>query len=226
MNYEQADLLEQLAGAYVVGTLRGPARARFERSCAGSQILRAAVCRWEDRLMPLLANLAVVTPSEQVWQQISRRISSQGAPATRRSASWRWALVGILALSLVVGVSIRMLYPPLQAVAELGQNRIHPLWNVSRTANSNALTIRALQNVQSNPQLSYELWALPSNGKPPVSLGLLPRAGSVERALTTLQRAALLSATRVAVSLEPAGGSPTGSPTGPVLFVAEVRHAS
>ena len=226
MNYEQADLLEQLAGAYVVGTLRGPARARFERSCVGSLVLRVAVCRWEDRLMPLLANLAVVTPSEQVWQQIYRRITSQGEPATRRAAFWRWALVGTLAFSLVVGVSIRMLYPPLQAVAELGQNRIHPLWNVSRTPNSSALTIRALQNVQSNPQLAYELWALPSNGKPPVSLGLLPRSGSVERALSAVQRAALLSSNQVAVSLEPAGGSPTGSPTGPVLFVADVRHAS
>ena len=225
MNYERADLLEQLAGAYVVGTLRGSPRARFERLSAGSEAVRAALRRWEDRFMPLLPALAPVIPSERVWEQICRRLNSQAVPATRRAAPWRWALAGALALSLVVGISIRMLNPPLQTVAALGQDRSHPLWDVSRSANSNALTIRALQNVQSNPQLAYELWALPRNGKPPVSLGLLPRSGSIERVLTAAQRAALLSSNRVAVSLEPAGGSPTGSPTGPVLFVADVSQS-
>ena len=225
MNYQQADLLEQLAGAYVLGTLRGPARARFARLCAQSELARVAVRRWEDRFMPLLFNMKVVMPSDRVWAQISQRIHSQGATAQPRAAPWRWALAGALALSLLVGISIRMLNPPLQTVAALGQDAAHPLWKVSRAADSGALKLRAMQDVQSNPQLAYELWALPSNGKPPVSLGLLPRTGSVERTLTAAQRAALLSANRVAVSLEPAGGSPTGSPTGPVLYVADIASS-
>lgn len=225
MNYQQADLLEQLAGAYVLGTLRGPARARFARLCAQSELARVAVRRWEDRFMPLLFNMKVVMPSDRVWAQISQRIHSQGTTAQPRAAPWRWALAGALALSLLVGISIRMLNPPLQTVAALGQDVAHPLWKVSRAADSGALKLRAMQDVQSNPQLAYELWALPSNGKPPVSLGLLPRTGSVERTLTAAQRAALLSANRVAVSLEPAGGSPTGSPTGPVLYVADIASA-
>jgi anti-sigma-K factor RskA len=226
MNYEQAELREQLAGAYVVGTLRGPARARFERSCAASQSLDAAVRRWEDRLMPLLRGLVPVTPSAQVWEEISKRISTQAATTTGRAVPWRWVLAGAFALSLLLTVSIRVLSPPLQVVAALGQDRLHPLWNISRSESSSALTIRALGNVQSNPQLAYELWALPRNGKAPVSLGLLPRSGSIERALSASQRSALLNSNRLAVSLEPAGGSPTGSPTGPVLFVADVRQSS
>ena len=223
MNYEQTELREQLAGAYVVGTLRGPARVRFERSCETSQSLVAAVRRWEDQLMPLLRGLVLVTPSAHVWEEISKRISTRAATATRRALSWRWVLAGALALSLLVTVSIRMLSPPLQSVAAVGQDRLHPLWNISRTESSSALTVRALQHVQSNPQLAYELWALPGNGKAPVSLGILPRSGSIKRPLSAVQRVALLSSNRVAVSLEPAGGSPTGSPTGPVLFVADVR---
>ena len=227
MNYQQPDLLEQLAAAYVLGTLRGSARARFDRLCVQSDAARASQQRWEDRFMPLLPVLQPVTPSSKVWEQIARRIQSQKAPASkRRAVPWRWALAGALAMSLLVGVSIRLLNPPLQAVAALGQDVVHPLWNVSRSPNSTALTIRALQSVQSNPQLAYELWALPRNGKPPVSLGLMPRNGSIERSLTGAQRSALLSANRVAVSLEPAGGSPTGSPTGPVLYVADVTNAS
>jgi anti-sigma-K factor RskA len=53
-----------------------------------------------------------------------------------------------------------------------------------------------------------------------VSLGLLPAEGGIERTLSAMQQSALRVASHVAVSLEPAGGSPTGAPTGPVLFVA------
>ena len=225
MNYQQVDLLEQLAGAYVVGTLQGRARARFERLCVQSESARAAQIRWEDRLMPLLDALAPVTPRERVWPQIARRIQPQASPVTNRRAPWRWALAGALALSLLVGVSIRLLNPPLEAVAALGQDVAHPLWSVSRTEKTTALSIRALQNVQANPLLAYELWALPRNGKPPVSLGLLPRSGRIERELSVAQRAALMSANKVAVSLEPASGSPTGAPTGPVLYVADVANS-
>ncbi|MBV8974837.1 MAG: anti-sigma factor, partial [Sinobacteraceae bacterium] len=42
------------------------------------------------------------------------------------------------------------------------------------------------------------------------------------RRLTAPQRAALLAADKVAVSLEPLGGSPTGSPTGPIVIVTNV----
>jgi anti-sigma-K factor RskA len=224
MNYELAERREQLAAAYVVGTLRGPARTRFERSCMESQTLRTAVRRWEDQLMPLQRGLVPVIPSARVWEQISRRTSIQSAAAPGRTRSWRWALLGAVALSLLVTVSIRLFHPPLQVVAALGQDQTHPLWTIAHSAHFKALTIRALREVQSHPQLAYELWALPGNGKTPVSLGLLPRSGSIQRALSTAQWAALLISNRVAVSLEPVGGSPTGSPTGPVLFVAEVHR--
>ena len=60
----------------------------------------------------------------------------------------------------------------------------------------------------------------------PVSLGLMPLRGDAERALTPRQRELLLSAMNVAVSLEPAGGSPTGLPTGPVVIVAPIAALS
>ena len=223
MNYEQTRLKEQLAGAYVVGTLRGSARARFERLYAASQGLRAAVRHWEDQLMPLLPDLVPVTPSARVWEYISQRTGSRAAG---RRGSWRWALVAGLALSVLAFVSIRLIYPPYQVAAAVGQDKAHPLWEVSRSKGSTALSIRALQPVSSNPQLAYELWALPRGGKPPVSLGLLPRSGHIDRKLSASQRTALLNSSQVAVSLEPAGGSPSGAPTGPVVFVAELRQSS
>jgi anti-sigma-K factor RskA len=77
-----------------------------------------------------------------------------------------------------------------------------------------------------NAANSYELWILPSGKGNPVSLGLLPRQGDVERVLTPAQRALLLAAFQVAVSLEPPGGSPTGLPTGPVIIVAAVMQTT
>jgi anti-sigma-K factor RskA len=225
MNYEQAELRDELAGAYVLGTLRGRARSRFERSRRESPGLSAAVRRWEHQLTPLVLGLALVAPSPHVWEKIAARIGIQSAEARRRGMPWWWALVGAFAMSVLVTISIRMQHPTFQSVAAVGRDRLHPVWDISRSGDSSAITIRALQHLQSYPGSAYELWALPRDGKPAVSLGLLPRSGRIERALTTSQRAALLNANRVAVSLEPAGGSPTGSPTGPVLFIAELRQS-
>jgi anti-sigma-K factor RskA len=49
----------------------------------------------------------------------------------------------------------------------------------------------------------------------------MPDSGELTRTLTEAQRNALRGASKVAISLEPTGGSKTGLPTGPVLFVAE-----
>jgi len=223
MNYEQPDRLEQLAGAYVVGTLRGSARVRFERVYGGNPKVRAAVRRWEDRLMPLLRGIVPITPSAQVWVEIARRTSRQRGATTHGMAPWRWVLAGVLTLCLVVAVSIRILSPPPQQLAAVGPDRTHAIWIIARDADTKALSIRAPSYVQSNPRMAYELWALPAGGRPPVSLGLMPRSGTLRRPLSLLQRAALLQSDHVAVSLEPAGGSPTGSPTGPVLFVADLK---
>jgi anti-sigma-K factor RskA len=49
----------------------------------------------------------------------------------------------------------------------------------------------------------------------------MPVEGTADRELTEAQRAALLAASKVAISVEPEGGSTTGAPTGPVIIVAD-----
>ncbi|MGH7153988.1 MAG: anti-sigma factor domain-containing protein, partial [Acetobacteraceae bacterium] len=61
-----------------------------------------------------------------------------------------------------------------------------------------------------------ELWALPPGATRPISLGVVPAA---TRGLVVSHPAVPLTLrTQLMVSLEPKGGSPTGQPTGPVLF--------
>ena len=65
----------------------------------------------------------------------------------------------------------------------------------------------------------YELWMILKGKDAPVSLGLLPKSGTLE-----LPKHIEFDATEIsllAISLEPLGGSPNGSPT-EVLFTTEL----
>ncbi|MDE2037235.1 MAG: anti-sigma factor, partial [Pseudomonas sp.] len=65
------------------------------------------------------------------------------------------------------------------------------------------------------------LWAIPAGGKP-ISLGLLPVSGNGRIQLSKEHQALLTAPLTLAVSLEPQGGSPTGQPTGPVLYQGQL----
>jgi anti-sigma-K factor RskA len=232
MNYEQAELLDRLAAEYTLGTLRGRARRRFERLCADSAAARSAVYRWEDHWSALSRTVPPVEPSPPVWDAVSRRLfgnetAAVAAPRVRRRRTWQLAAAaGLVAVVLIAGLIMRQLAPPpLQTLAVLGTDTAHPVWRLERRLPLAALTIEVVGTVPPAAGKSYELWALPRGGAAPVSLGLLPAAGSAERALSERQRTALLTADKVAVSVEPAGGSPTGSPTGPIVIVTNVPVA-
>jgi anti-sigma-K factor RskA len=224
MKYENQELLDRLAAEHVLGTLRGPARRRFERLCASSAAARGALHRWEDDWSVLSRSLRPIQPSERVWANVSRQLfgARSAAPRVSRWRTWQLAAAAsLIAVALIVGLIVREQQPPLQTLAVLGTDNAHPLWRIERRTQLAALTIRVVGPVQRLPGKAYELWALPRGGAP-VSLGLLPAGGTYERTLNSAQRAALLAADKVAVSVEPAGGSPTGSPTGPVVIVASL----
>jgi anti-sigma-K factor RskA len=65
--------------------------------------------------------------------------------------------------------------------------------------------------IGAGPDRDLELWVLPTGAARPVSLGVLPHAGRVVPV-------AWHGAARLLVSREPMGGSPTGQPTGPVVY--------
>jgi anti-sigma-K factor RskA len=73
------------------------------------------------------------------------------------------------------------------------------------------LVVRPTASITVPSDKDLELWALPQGETRPRSLGVLPASG---RQLT----APLAPNTQLLVSLEPKGGSPTGQPTGPVLY--------
>jgi anti-sigma-K factor RskA len=236
MNYDRPELLDRLAAEYVLGLLRYRARARFERLCEELRPALAARIGWEDRLLPLSLALAPVVPSASRWSRISNAIASMydggTAPlvgARRRAGQWWWP-AALAASLIVVAVFIGKLSfrsaPTWQPVAILAPANAAPLWRLERSADATEVKVSAVGPVSLSAGKRYELWILPRGAGNPVSLGLLPNQGELERPLTPAQRMLLLAAGQVAVSVEPAGGSPTGLPTGPVVIVAPIVRTS
>ncbi len=229
MNYN-ASMLDELAAQFVLGTLRHAARTRFARLCVELPAAQAARQRWEDQLLPLAFTIPPLAPSSDCWPKIARRIAPEDVArrAQRMRPLW-WQ--GALAASLLVCALITARFtiwnePSWQPMAVLAQANQAPLWRVERSADTTQLHIRTLRSVTLPASQSYELWILPPGVGHPVSLGLLPRSGVLGRSLTQAQRSLLLAANKVAVSIEPAGGSPTGLPTGPVVIVAVISGAA
>jgi anti-sigma-K factor RskA len=236
MNYmNDPQLLASLADAYVVGTLSGRARRRFERLCESQSSARTALRIAEDRLVGLSLALEPIDPAAATWSRILARLDGQridgrsnastrrGLPASNR---WRMAIAaGIAMVALGIGWLLVQQSARPTALASVAAEGGAQLWSLQVFGDNDRLRARVTGAVVPEPARSYELWALPEGGAP-VSLGLLPETGKVDRDLTQVQRAAMRRSTKVAVSLEPAGGSQTGAPTGPVLYVAQLQVQS
>lgn len=208
-----------LAAEYVLGTLTGAARRRFETWMMESERLRRRVWYWERRLSGLNGAVDHATPPPRVWEGIETRLWGDGAPSPRL---WQWigglcaAAVLILALLPLTPMFSRDQAGPLYMGVvqnESGQ----PLWIVESRPGQDALRIRAVEEGERVAGKDYELWLLPRSGKPE-SLGLLPADGDRHIPLSQRQMAMLTTSGKLAVSLEPEGGSPTGQPTGPVVY--------
>jgi anti-sigma-K factor RskA len=239
MDYSRPELADRLAAEYVSGLLRGPARRRFEALLPAHPALRGAVRAWQDRLMPLTAVVEPQRPSPMVWQRIEGRIGGAAASvataASEAPAGWWRQLAFWRGFSAVAGVAVLALtvllanpgpvQPPIvvvlsAAAPEPGSpaGAVMPASFVaSISADGRAMVTKPLVNVSMEANRALELWSLPPSGAPR-SLGLI----AADKA-TVVKRGKVLEGTSaLAVSLEPAGGSPTGAPTGPVLYVGKL----
>ena len=217
------ELVDRLAAEYVLGTLRGRARRRFERWLVSPQV-GAIVKAWERRLVGLEPRLEGVAPPAKVWNGIEKRLELRKLgrmPAMR----WLAAAASLVLFATIAFFALRT--PPLPAtqLAALQSDTQTIYWRVEVLGDHQELRLRVDQVHDLPAGKAHELWALPADGSAPVSLGLMPHTGDERRTLTAAQRSALASAKQLAVSLEPTGGSPTGAPTGPVLLVAALAPA-
>lgn len=207
-----------LAAEYALGTLRGPARLNFEQRIQREPALATLVARWQTLLSPLDNALTPVTPPERVWKKIQLSLPIQAAPRSKRWDYLGWALAAGLAALLLVPRFISQPQDFAPAVVLNAGQQGGGQWIVSMDSAKRHLRLTPL-----NPQAlavtnSLQLWAIPA-GEKPRSIGLVAAEKPTE---LTLNSMTLAQGMTIAISLEPAGGSPTGQPTGPVLYSGQL----
>lgn len=208
---------ELLAAEYALGVLAGPDRAAAERRIATERAFAAMVAAWQVRLTPWAAEIAEVAPSPQVWHAITAALPATARPSLWQSlVFWRgFALVSALAaacLAVVVYFGAAGGSQPLVAAIEGGGQR-----SFVATVDTRRGTIAVVPAAfTADATRVPELWLIPADGKPR-PLGLLQPNKPVTIAIPSQLAGQTVSGAVLAVSLEPPGGSPTGTPTGPVI---------
>jgi anti-sigma-K factor RskA len=225
------DLAHALAGEYVVGTLRGRARRRFEAIVAEDAEARAILAQWERGLAPLARRVPAIEPPARVWKAIEARIGpSQAAARGLRESLGFWRSFGLLAGGVASVLLAAFLFLS-------GATRGDPLFVAVLTApdsvprmvvsmhSPDLLRVRMVKPWKEASDKSLELWVLPKEGAPR-SLGLIANAPGETDIRIDPSDPRVAGANALAISLEPRGGSPTQAPTGPVLcsgVIAPVR---
>ena len=232
MNIQQnKQLRDKLSAAYVLGTLKGGARRRFETYVAQSFLLQREVAEWQARLSPLAEFAPEVNPPAYLWKRISQQLSLSASAQARDNPLWRKLLDSVnfwrglsLAATAFAGV---MLFIVLQQtpttevasssyVAMLVNDQAQPNIVVVGDRKRHTITAKILAQQSVASDKSLELWAIPKQGNPR-SLGLIASNGSVTLPLPDNDHPD--NVVMLAVSLEPLHGSPSkAGPTGPILF--------
>lgn len=206
-----SDDLNDLASEYVLGTLSDPERVAFEARLQRDPVAMRAVAQWAAHLQPLADAVTPTIPSPELWQRIQREA---GLPARPRMRAPMWIAAAVAAAVVAVAFLFAgpILKPEVNAIAQLAPQGGEPAFVVSVLDDQQKLLVRAAQ-VSAVPNQSYELWAVPPDGAAPVSLGVIEASGETERDVAENLRGLLTIGATLAVSLEPEGGSPTGTPT-------------
>jgi len=224
---------EIVAGEYAVGLLDGAEREAFETRMAVDAKLDAAVARWQTRLAPIDATALPIEPSTGLWQRIesgldrvparSEAVASQSAPGARFSqrwdSLWLWrgaALAGVaaalvLTFGLVAALDGARRQPVMVAVLLTETNVAAAVVN---TFADRRVELLPLQDIAVPQGRALEIWTLWDRATGPRSVGLIDRARAVPLRLENLP----LNADQLfEITVEPAAGSPTGRPTGPIV---------
>ena len=226
-----------LAAEYVLGTLWGGARARFELWLRSDPGLRREVAHWQQRLEPLSATLEEVTPDPSVWAAIQRDIAPPArapAPAPERGGWWQnlafWRGFSLATASLAAVLFGYVALTPADHSGFPGEAMVVVMADPQTSAPAMTvawmpgdpgrpkLRVKVIGHQTMEPDTAWELWMVPAPGQSPRSLGLITTHETQTVDVPAELRAALDAAAGLAMSVEPKGGSPTGQPTGPVLY--------
>ncbi|PKO28322.1 MAG: hypothetical protein CVU36_17395 [Betaproteobacteria bacterium HGW-Betaproteobacteria-9] len=234
MNWTQhPSVIDQLAAAYVAGTLRGPARRRFEAALQRHPALVDAVNHWTARLGPLHTALPPHATSAALWPRIARStgLAPAPAPAAVSTPWWRRLLapvpVAALAMGLVVGTVVPVVWQarldaqremelPDSYVGVLATAKGEPGLIVSSLRRGKVVDLKQLTPIEVPQGKTLFLWRIDKAGAI-TAVAPLPSGQFTRVTLDEPAEQVFFPAVELAVSLETAGATPA-IPTQPFVY--------
>lgn len=226
---------EALAAEFALGLLDTAQTARCEALAVEDADFAARVEAWRRNLIEIDMAAIPEPPPDALWHRIEAGMAGTGAapsPSHRAKTTTNWlsglwsylpawraaglaAMAACLVLAIALTVQIRSIArtPVLVAVMMSDQSRPLALVNTFRDGRAELVPLEALSAPAGK---SLQVWTLWDRARGPVSVGLLEAMRSMKLTVDGLPEP--IPNQLFEVTLEPAGGSPTGRPTGPILM--------
>ena len=225
MTYDQKDI-PAIADDYVLGLLEASEAAAIETATERDGELRAAIAASRERFLPLDTSVAPAAVNSELWSNIESRLPPQtkftANKSTRtandnRKNGWRSIAVSAIAATLVLaaGLTFSLTRTTEPLVIAVLVNEAGEVQAVVEDFGNEKATVRMLADFAVPQDKAIQVWTLPSREVGPVSLGLIEGVRSASLKGPTLPKPR--NDQLYEITLEQAGGSPTGRPTGPIL---------
>jgi anti-sigma-K factor RskA len=232
MNIKNKPALQQkLAAEYVLGTLRGAARRRFETWMQQDAALQQVVREWQGNLMPMAEFSTAKRPTSGVWIALEKRLKLR---INDRWAFMRnifenlsfWLGLGVISttaalvmISVLLSKQVEQTLPVNNYVATLSDDKSQPIAVISSDVKHKQLVVRFVTAQAIASDKSLELWAVSKEGKTK-SLGLVAsNLGTNTFTINLPENITPENTPLLAVTLEPKGGSGNPEkPSGPIIF--------
>ncbi len=232
--------LDLRASHYLLGLLDPAEAADVEARLATDPELATAVATWRERLGELDTTAMPIQPSPALWDRVEASLaagppqpvplrrpaaSAPPRPANDRAPFWRrmTGLAVAACLLLAVGLGVQSWRfertPTMVAVLLAGADRPVAVVNTFRDGRVELVPLEALQVPEGR---ALQVWTLWDRQVGPRSVAVLDRPQTARLRLDDLP---LGQDQLFEITLEPAGGSPTGRPTGPVLGIGRTKGA-
>ena len=232
-----------LAASWALGLAEGAELERAARLYREDAEFRAEADAWTARLAPLLDEVDDVVPPADLWTGIEGRLgglrsANDNAPLLERQLRlWRGvtammtALAAAFAMLLLFRPAERVVVPGPPAVtaaaplvAMVGEDQDQMMVVANWDPEQRRLVLAVAGEMPADRGKSHELWVVPGDGTPR-SLGVMPAGKKMHMDLAEQIAELLRQGSTIAISVEPPGGSPTGSPTGPVMWSGKLESA-
>ena len=245
MNNDEETSIQTVAAEYVLGTLDKDERDAVEARRVNEPLIEQAIAQWQAHFSGLNDYVQDAEPRAGLFDEVLAKLDQQtnNKPLSKNALNsaassvvvemeamrvklkrWRFgafgasAMAACLAIVMVVKAPVA---PVVQAnapfVAVFQADDQQPAFIMSLDIETRQLTVRPVTAQGQGEGKTYQLWIKADEiGPAPRSLGLLANVSAPIQKQINYDPAVIRHAT-FGISVEPAGGSPTGVPTGPAI---------